>query len=207
MAKTSWIDRTKMKLKVSVPMGVTLTSGESLALAEVYREDAKRLRESEKEVTTALSSTAKVDAFNVDTALAARNMAISTFKRTKNPIKRREWARRVVVAEETLGTLRKVRKRMTATHDRLTMIHGDLQLQIVQQEALAAEAEAYAKAGKQLRLVGDNLVSARTRVKGLKFEYDNLEVTMEGAEKQISSDKPDRVLRQAEKIAGIDSSH
>lgn len=201
--KTTWLRRMSVKVKLRAPVGIKLTTGETMALAEIYNEDAKKIRENESEVTKALSSTKTLDVSDsIEESQMAKSVAVATFKRTKDPIKRREWARRVVVADQAIKSMRGMKKRMSATHDRLTMIKGDLELQLMEAEARAQEAKAYAMAGKQLRLVGEKLINARTRAKTMKVEYDNLEITMEGAEQAISGKlDPEELLEEAERLS------
>lgn len=204
MAKKNltWKRRVALKVKLLAPVGIKLTTGETMALAEIYKEDAKKIRENESKVTEALSSTRTLDiADSIEESMSAKSVAVGTFKRTKDPIKRREWARRVVVADHAVKSMRDMKKRMTATHDRLTMIKGDLDLQLMEAEARAQEATAYAMAGQQLRLVGEKLVNARTRAKTMKVEYDNLEITMEGAENTIADRDPEALLKEAERLS------
>ena len=205
MAKrnSSWMARLRVRAKLRMPAGITLSNNETLALADVYRDDVTVLKNNNDEVGKAIRATENTTSFDIDKAASTKRMAVANFRQTKDPVRKREWARRVVVADQTLGTMRKIKKRMTATHDRLLMIKGDLELQILEAEARATEADAYAKAGKQLRLVGDRLISARSRAESMRFEYENLEVTMEAAEKFVDSTKPDKLVEQAKKIAGI----
>lgn len=201
--KASFIDRFKVGIKLRAPHGIRLTQGETEALVEIQQEDVQVLKDNQQEVLAAMAVTHTVDVKNqLKRAGSARNTAAATYKATKDPIKKREWARRLVVADTTLKSLTELQDRMAVTRDRLQMIAGDIEMQLIEAEARVAETAAYAKAGKQLRLAGETLVSARTRAKGNAIEYSNLEISMEGAEKLINDDKPELLLAQADKIIG-----
>jgi hypothetical protein len=80
------------------------------------------------------------------------------------------------------------------------MIKGDIELQLMEANAKAAEMQAYVTAGNGLRLAGEKLMQARTRADKLKLEYDNLEVTMEGAEKAVSNVPENELIDKAQAV-------
>jgi hypothetical protein len=199
----SFMDRFKLKYKLRAPHGIQLSQGETEALVEVQEKDVQILKDNQQEVLSALGVTKSIEVGSqLKKAKSARSVAASTYKITKDPIKKREWARRLVVADTTRKSLEDMKDRMIATRERLEMIKGDIELQIIDAEAKVAETKAYAKAGNQLRLAGETLISARTRAKNNKIEYTNLEITMEGAEKLINDDEPESLLAQADAIIG-----
>ncbi len=199
---SSWAQKAKVKLKVLMPMGITLTPGETITLSELYQEDVDLLEKNSAEVSKAIRATES--SLNITNTLSvargARSQAVATFKITKDPIKKREWARRIVVADSTIQAVRDTKVRLTATKDRLTMIKGDMELQLIEAETKAAEMQAYGQAGSSLRLAGEKLMKARTRANKLSLEYDNLEVTMEGAESMMSKLTPTALLAKAQEI-------
>lgn len=201
-SKSNWAQKAKVKLKVMIPIGLRLTPGETVVLSEMYDNDVKILEKNSSEVSKAIRATESSLAVSntVATARQARSQAVGVFKQTKDPIKKREWARRIVVADQTIQSVRDVKMRLNATKDRLTMIKGDLELQLMEAEARAAEMEAYAHAGQGLRLAGEKLMQARTRANKLSLEYDNLEVTMEGAERAASAVPEAQLVSKAEEI-------
>ncbi len=201
--KAKFTDRFKVRLKLRAPKGIRLTQGETEALAEMQQADVQVLKDNQQEVLAAIGVTRSVEVGNqIKKAQSARSVAAATYRNTKDPIKKREWARRLVVADTTRKSLVDMKNRMSVTRDRLEMIKGDIELQIVEAEARVAETMAYAKAGKQLRLAGETLISARTRAKSNAIEYTNLEITMEGAEKMINDADPEDLLAQADAIVG-----
>lgn len=208
MAKSSrqsnWVQRTKVKMKMLAPVGIKLSPSETVALADIYKEDVRIIENNDKELSKAIKATSNSLSIgrSIDEAKSARSKAAGVYKITKDPIKKREWARRIVVADQALKSMRDVKTRMDVTKDRLMMIKGDLELQLMEAESKAQEMEAYAQAGKGLRLVGETLINARSRASNLSLEYSNLEVTMEGAEGLISSLSPEEIVAQADKIVG-----
>lgn len=201
--KVSFLDRYRVKLKLKAPHGVRLSPGETEALVEIQEKDVQVLKDNQQEVLSAIGVTRSIEVGNqIKKAQSARSVAATTYRNTKDPIKKREWARRLVVADTTRKGLLDMKNRMTVTRERLEMIKGDIELQIVEAEAKVAETKAYAKAGNQLRLAGETLVSARTRAKNNAIEYTNLEISMEGAEKLISDTDPEALLAQADAILG-----
>lgn len=201
-SKSNWVQKASVKLKVLMPMGVRLSPGETIVLSEMYEGDAKVIKDNKTEVAKAIRATESnlISSNAIKLARGAKSQAIGTYKITKDPVKKREWARRIIVADTTIQTMRGVKSRLGATKDRLTMIMGDLELQLMEAEAKAAEMSAYAQAGNSLRLAGEKLMHARSRANKLKLEYDNLEVTMEGAEKMASSLTDQELLAAADGI-------
>lgn len=201
--RASYLDRFKVKFKLRAPSGIKLSQGETEALIELQHEDIQVLKDNKQEVLAAIGVTHSVDVGNqIKKVQSARSVAAATYRQTKDPIKKREWARRLVIADTTRNTLVDMKNRMVSTRERLEMIKGDITLQLFEAEAKVAETEAYAKAGKQLRLAGQTLVNARIRAKSNVIEYSNLEVSMEGAEKLISAETTEELLEQADRISG-----
>ena len=201
--KSSFVDRFTVGIKLRTPHGIRLTHGETEALVEMQHADVKVLINNQQEVLSAIGVTHSVEVGNqIKKAQSARSAASQYYRNTKDPIKKREWARRLVIADSTRKGLVDMKNRMSVTRERLEMIKGDMELQIIDAEAKVAETAAYAKAGRQLRLAGETLVNARTRAKGTAIEYSNLEITMEGAEKMISKTAPEDLLAQADAILG-----
>jgi hypothetical protein len=199
----SFLDRYRVKMKLKAPHGVRLSPGETEALVEIQEQDIQVLKDNQQEVLSAIGVTRSIEVGNqIKKAQSARSVAAATYRNTKDPIKKREWARRLVVADTTRKGLVDMKNRMTATRERLDMIRGDIELQLVEAEAKVAETKAYAKAGNQLRLAGETLISARTRAKNNTIEYTNLEISMEGAEKLINDEDPQDLLAQADAILG-----
>lgn len=197
-----WAQKTKVKLKILAPMGITLSPHETVILSKMFQNDVRTLEDNDSEVEQAIDATVRSLGMtnSLTAARAARSQAVTNFKKTKDPIKKREWARRLVIADQTIQSVRDVKMRLGATKDRLVMIKGDMELQLIEAEARAAEMRAYASAGKSLRLAGEKLMQARSRANKVSVEYDNLEVTMEGAETMAGKLSPQTLLLKAKQI-------
>lgn len=201
--KSTWLDRFVVKTKIKTPVGITLSPHETEVLADVEALDVQVLKDNQQQVLAALGATyIKETTKAIKKASGAKSSAASLYDQTKDPIKKREWARRLVVADNTHKSLTDMKNRMDATRERLEMIKGDIELQIIEAEAKVAETRAYAKAGKQLRLAGEKLIDARTRAKHNQIEYTNLEVNMESAERMIDDSEAQDLLERAETILG-----
>lgn len=197
---SSWAKKAKLKLKLASPVGVTLTNSEAKVLleeqvkaVELLEKDETRIEKIQRGINVAIDD-------SISEASEALNQARGTFKRTKNPVLKREWARRMVIADRTTQTLVQTKKRTKLVNSRLKMIAGDIRLELLAAEARAAETKMYVEAGDTLRLVGDKLIQARAKSKPMKIEYKNLEITMEGAEKLVSDISDDEILKQAERL-------
>lgn len=200
--KSNWAQKAKVKLKILMPVGVTLSPSDTVVLSDMYNDDVKVLEKNDAELRKAITATES--SLKITNALSAargaRSQAAGTYKITKDPIKKREWARRIVVADQAIQSMRAVKTRLGATKDRLIMIKGDMELQLMEAEAKAQEMQSYAAAGNSLRLAGEKLMQARSHATKLALEYDNLEVTMEGAEKMTSNLSPAQLINKADEI-------
>jgi len=196
----SWIKKSKLRLKLASPVGITLTNSEAKILLDEQSRAVKNLEKDESKI-------AKIQRginLNIDDSIKeaseALNQARGVYKRTTNPVLKREWARRIVVADKTAQTLVQTKKRTELVMERLRMVAGDIRLELLAAEARAAETKMYVDAGESLRLVGDKLIQARAKSKPMKVEYSNLEVSMEGAEKLVSGMSDEELLIEAERL-------
>lgn len=196
----TWMQRAKLKLKLASPVGVTLTNSETKVLLAEQQKAVELLEKDESRIAK-IQRTIDID---IDDSIAeaseALNQARGTYKRTKNPILKREWAKRMVIADRTTQELVQTKKRTELVMSRLKMVAGDIRLELMAAEARAAETEMYVNAGDTLRLVGDKLIQARAKSKPMKIEYQNLEVTMEGAEKMVMDIGDEEILREADRL-------
>ena len=118
--------------------------------------------------------------------------------KTKNPIKKREWARRLIVTNNMIKQLRETQKNIKVTGERLGMLKQDLEWELITARIKVIEAKTYAETEKQLRLAGQELINARSEAEEVKVNYSNLEITMENVKEQINSKN---LLEEAEKLA------
>ena len=199
---SNWAQRMKIKAKLLSPVGITLTNSEAKILLDGQLEAVKTLEQDQLKIKR-VERNISVDYDDaIKQSSAALNMARGTYSRTKNPVLKREWARRLVIADKTTNELVQAKKRTSLVIDRLKMIAGDMELEMLAAKARAAETKMYVEAGDTLRLVGDKLIQARAKSKPMQLEYDNLEVSMEGAEKLVNDMDENKVLEIAEMLAG-----
>jgi hypothetical protein len=121
--KSTWFNRFKVGIKLKAPHGVRLTQGETEALVDIQKEDVQVLKDNQQEVLSAIGVTRSLEIGNqIKKAQSARSAAATYYRNTKDPIKKREWARRLVVADNTRKGLADMKNRMTVTRERLEMI-------------------------------------------------------------------------------------
>lgn len=198
---SSWAAKQKLRIKMLKPSGVNLTPKESEQLAEDKREDLRLIDSNMSELREARNKISVQEIKgNIEQVEESLRRAKGVYKQCKNPIKKREWARRVVVANNTRETLKESLNRLENAKQRFEMLGQDMEMEKMQAKVRIQEAEVYAKAGKYLTLKGEELVNARSNAKKMQIEYDNLEVSMEGAEKLLSIKD---VTGEADQIAGV----
>lgn len=191
-----------LKLKLNLPVGLTLSTGETIELIDVMKKDSKTLDDNHKDLVQAELRIKRNMLSIPDTlteVMTTRSEATRYFKVTKDPIKRREWARRLVVADKATKQIQASRKRMEVMQDRVKTLVQDAYIEKQALEIRINEAEAYREMGQGIQLVGEKLVHARSRAKSQKIHFSNLEVLVEGLEKSVSADSPN-IIEQAEKI-------
>lgn len=111
--KASFFERYKLGLKLKSPTGVQLSQGETQALVEIQEKDVEVLKQNEKDVIAAIGVTKNIAVGNqISKAQAARSQAAATYKICKDPIKKREWARRLIIADSTRKSLVDLKNRM-----------------------------------------------------------------------------------------------
>ncbi len=194
----NWVSKMRMKVKLAAPKGVTLSNSEAKLLLKEQKEVIKTLESDSRGIERAKDGFyIKLDD-SISEASLALNAARGTYKRTKNPILKRDWARRMVIADKTVNELIQTKRRTELVLDKLRMVAGDIKLELIAAEARAAETKMYVDAGDTLRLVGDRLIKARIKAKPLKIEYNNLEVGIETAMGLVSEMHDDEIIKEAE---------
>jgi hypothetical protein len=203
--KLGVIRRSVLNMKLRSPKGVKLSNNETSAVINIWKEDAKKL---EKNNST-LESAAKQISSNLillpdalEETTKARSDAARFFKITKDPLKKREWARRLVVAERARTSIKGAQKRMEGMSERIKTLVADATLEKRALDIRVGEAEAYQKMGDGLHLVGESLINARSRAKTMEIEFSNLELGIETLEKSVKGSSDEELLLEAERIAG-----
>lgn len=205
--KLGVIGRHIFKAKLRTPKGVKLTSDETVALIDIWKEDVKTIQSNSELLTKADTQIVSIVETQLPDVLKeveqARSEALRFFKITKDPLKKPEWARRLVVADRSLQSIRNSKKRMLGMSSRVKALVADASLEKKALDIRIAEAEAYVSMGKGLQLVGDTLISARERASTASIEFSNLELGIENIEAEVAQSKQSSVVAEAERIAGI----
>lgn len=195
-----------LKMKLRAPSGVKLSSGETAAIIDIWKKDQRVLTQNNTQLEEADASIKRTLEYKLPDVLAevtqARTEAARFFQITKDPLKKREWARRLVIADHAMNSVRDSKKRMTGMSDRIKTLVADASIEKQALDIRIAEAEAYLKMGKGLHLVGESLINARLRAQSSSIEFTNLEFGIEAAEKLVRKTDDSKIMSQAKAIAG-----
>lgn len=190
--------------KKKVPKGVVLSPDEVVKLAEKYDKDASVVEGNISKIEDgieAINDSLPDLPDKLGEITAIRNRAVGYYKRTDNPVRKQEWARRVVVADRAINQFQTTKRNLKQIAERLAMLKGDLELELITAQIKATEARAYANTGQQLHLAGRRLMEARAEASTATMEYTNLEISMGGLENEINNESATAILAQAEAIA------
>lgn len=197
-----------LKMKLRAPSGVKLNSGETAAIIDIWKKDQRTLTQNNNQLIEADASIKRTLEQKLpdilDEVTLARTEAARYFKITKDPLKKREWARRLVIADHAMNSVRDSKKRMSGMSDRIKTLVADATIERQALDIRIAEAEAYLKMGKGLHLVGESLINARLRAQSSSIEFTNLEFGIEAAEKIVRNTDDSKIMSQAKAIAGGD---
>ena len=188
-----------------IPSGITLTSDETKEVIELWKKDAETIEENTvtlKDADFALGRNLEKLPNMLKEVNTQRTDAIRYFKITKDPIKKREWARRVIVADNAFKSINQSKNRMEVTRERIKSVVQDAAIEKIALDVRIAEAEAYTKMGEGLQLVGEMLVAARTRAKRADIEFTTLEFNTEQIETHVIDLKDSKLIEKAQKIVG-----
>lgn len=209
--KLGVIKRSILKMKLRLPQGITLNEGETAAIIDVWKDDQRTLEKNYDQLETASDGIERTLKYKLPDAIQATSQAKSEslrfYKITKDPIKKREWARRLVIADRAITSIKGSEKRMRGMTERIKTLVEDASLEKHALDIRIAEAEAYQKMGSGLHLVGESLIDARTRAKSSKVEFRNLELGIEAIERTVKKKKDADIIAEAEAIASPTQSH
>lgn len=199
--KMGVVRKTVLKLKLASPREVTLNENEA---GEVINQWEEELDNTEKSITKIKKAEYSIDRHledvKDDKEEVRKNLSDAKryFKTTKNPVKRREWARRVVIANNTLQSLVDSEKRVRDSVDRTKSYVAEAKLVETALETRIREAKIYRELNGGLKLVGQSLIDARTRFKQFDVEYTNFDINLESLKKEVESRKDENVVKEAE---------
>jgi hypothetical protein len=191
-------------MKLKSPSGIKLDNKETQQVIDLWKEDTKTIDDNTHNLLSAeraIESNLERLPDILNEVSTARNEACRYFKQTtKDPIKKREWARRLVVADRAYESIKASKKRMDGVMIRIRGVVRDAALEKRALEVRISEAEAYVKMGKGLSLVGDTLIAARTRASNVDIEFSLLELGTENIENTVLKMKNDDLIREAERL-------
>lgn len=205
--KLGVIRRGILNMKLKSPTGVRLSNNETAALIDVMVEDKKTAEENHKSLEQAdlrIKRNLRTIPEVMEEVTQARTDAARYFKTTKDPLKKREWARRLIIADRARTQIKASEKRMNAMSERIKTLVSDAALEKQALDIRINEAQAYKEMGDGIQLVGDSLIQARTRAKTQKVEFANLEIMTEGLEKTVSAKSGSGLIDEAQKILNGD---
>lgn len=191
--------------KLKQPTGIYLDTDETKQVIDLWKEDSKQIDTN----TDKLESANRAIAVNVSkipeilkNVGSSRSEAIRYFKASKDPIKKREWARRLIVADRSYQSIKQSEKRMEAVKARIQAVVHDAALEKMALDVRISEAEAYVKMGEGLTLVGDSLIAARQRAKSADVQFEVLEFNTEAIEGEVNALKDKALIEEAQKVIG-----
>jgi hypothetical protein len=190
-----------LALKLRLPTGVKLSAREADAVIgdwsdqlSVQDKSASKLKDVGWDIERQVERLKKAREETSKTAAEARRY----FQKTKNPVKKEVWARRLVLAMRCQEALIESEQRLNSTIDRVKGAVADAALIHRMLDTRIREATIYKKLNGGLHLVGQALAEARTEHKVASIEYTNFELNMEGLEKSITADSRDRIIKEAQ---------
>lgn len=190
-------------IKLRLPTGVTLNDSEAAYIINGWENERSKVRN--KQVS--LLQTSKlieqhIERINREIPLAAKEVrsARGQYKRTKNPVAKRKWARKLLVRAKYHESLRTTYHSLSSTVDRVKDAVDDAQYVYKTLENRIAEAKIYRELNGGLKLVGNALMEARTKHLLPEVEYQNLEFTLESIEKGVGHMDDQKLLSEAEQV-------
>lgn len=200
------IGKAVLALKLRSPVGITLTNKESDLVIDGWESEIKDQDKSAKALVTVSQRTEtqlkSIDKSILDTARTFK-VAKGYFLKTKDPVKKDVWARRLVLAGRAHEQLRQTDKRLKATINRAKSAVEDAKLVKLMLQTRIDEARIYKEMNGGLKLVGQALVDARQEYSVYKPEYKNLEFNMEALEKTITKKDRKSIIEEAEKYLDL----
>lgn len=190
-------------LKLKMPTGVKLNDAEAKYVIDGWESQKSVVRTKQSDLQSVsmkierhLAKTSQ----EIEESMKVLKQARAQFKKTKEPLARRKWARKVVVRTAYYEQVRNSHHALTATVDRVSDAVDDAQYVYKTLESRIAEARIYRELNGGLQLVGKSLLEARTKHILPEVEFNNLEVTMEAIEQGVSQKDDDTLLLEAETI-------
>lgn len=191
-----------LNVKLRMPTGVTLTDNEAAYVIDGWKKEQKAVlakRGDLIDVSENIDSRMKKLPAEIETTAKELRKAKGIYKKTKDPIAKRRWAKRVVTLGKYHNYLRTSNQTLAATVERVKDAVEDAQ--IVNKMILnrIEDAQIYRDLNGGLKLVGKALVEARTQHAMPEIEYQSLEFTMEQLDKELTG-SPEQLYIEAEAV-------
>lgn len=191
------------RFMVRLPMGLTLKGSEAEKVITIWKDERKDVERKqwdfEKLATKVQKRLKELEPSILDSAKEVK-VARSNYKKSVNPIARRRWARRLVLAGELHKYNRNSKVQLEAMCERVKDAIEDSKLVTNLITSRIADAEIYYQLNGRLKLVGKDLAAATRQYAMPEIEYKNAEFTMEQIEKNLSNKDDDTLLIEAEAI-------
>lgn len=195
--------RLVMSIKMRSPSGMTLNKEDATIIIEGWKDRSREIekrRYNFQEISDDVERRGRQ--IERDTPEAANMLrdAKANFKRSKNPVVKAKWARKVVLRSEYHTYLKNSQQVLADSVERIKDALEDIQVVGKLMEHRIKDAELYAEMNGGLKLVGKALVDARTPHRLPELEYQQFDFSMEQIEKQLGSTSDTSVIDKAKKI-------
>lgn len=204
-AKMGTLKRAVLKRRAAKPSGVKLSDADARLVIREWKDEVEATTKSIAKLKSvdyrSASHLAKVGEAK-DNVASQLVEAKRCFKISKNPLKKEEWARKVLIANKTLKTLVESEKRVQGSIDRAKSFIAEASLVKTMLDTRISEAELYREMNGGLKLVGEALIDAKSRYKEVDFEFENLELGFEHLEQGVISSPADAVIKEAQELVG-----
>lgn len=201
--KMGLVSKSILGVKLKIPSGVTLNEKEANYIIDGWESQKSIVKTKQNDLA---SVSAKIERHVAKTgqeipeAMKALREARGNFKKCKDPIAKRKWARKIIVRDAYYQQVRNSHQALNATVERVQDAVEDAQYIYKTLESRIAEARIYRELNGGLKLVGKTLIEARQKHIMPEVEYEILETNMEKIEKMAGGMDDEVALNKALEI-------
>lgn len=192
-----------MAIKMRTPQGMTLNKEDAAIVISGWKSQSQEIDKRRRDFVDISENVARrsvqIDNAIPDAAAQLRD-AKANFKKSKNPVVKAKWARKVVLRSEYHTYLRNSKQTLEDSVERVKDALDDIQVVGKLVEHRIRDAELYADMNGGLKLVGKALVDARTPHKLPELEYQQFDFSMEQIERELGQTGDTSVIEQAKRI-------
>lgn len=204
-SKLGVIKRGVLGVKMRLPGGVKLDAKEADYVIDNWEQErgmvASKTVTMEETGQKIERQLARIDQ-QIPDAIEMVREAKEKFNSVKSPIYKEKWGRKLLVRSRYHQDLRNSKQTLEATAERIKDAVDDAHVVYKNLNNRIEEAKIYEDLNGGLHLVGKALVEARRRNQLLEISYNNVEVSMESLEAEVSGEKSRQdVIASAEKVA------